>query len=201
MKRIIQFLIPALIAVPLIFTGCKKGEDDPFISLHTRKARVTGEWKMSSGTSTDKFYDSASQTTYNTSITYDGSSANESQTVTNGSGSTTNTSSYSFTQTITFEKDGTFKNTTVDDGITTTAEGTWNFGAGVGDKKKKSELVLTYTKTVNDGMTYTYTGNELTEVYYLKELRNDKMVMVLDLKYTDSDGDTGEGKQEMTFEQ
>lgn len=30
------------------FSGCKKGEEDPFLSLRSRKARVVGEWTSSS---------------------------------------------------------------------------------------------------------------------------------------------------------
>lgn len=31
-----------------IITSCRKGDEDPFLSLSTRKARITGEWEMTS---------------------------------------------------------------------------------------------------------------------------------------------------------
>lgn len=34
-----------LLCIPLLFS-CQKGEDDPVISLRTRKARLSGEWKV-----------------------------------------------------------------------------------------------------------------------------------------------------------
>lgn len=201
MKKLFNSTILFLALITLIETGCKKGEDDPFFSLRSRKARVVGDWKLTAGKETETTFDNGSATTYTSSYTYDGSTRAESETISNSSGSFTTTNSVSYTTTYKFEKDGTFSSVTVADGVTTTVDGTWNFGSGVGEKKNKSELVLTATKTVYDGNTYTYTGNASTEVYYLKELRNDKMVMVMDIKYTDSNGDTGDAISEMTFEQ
>jgi len=199
MKKINKIWMVLLFTSTVILNGCKKGEDDPFISLHSRKGRVAGDWKLSSGTVTDKSYDNATETTTTTTYTYDGTNQVESQTVSNSSGSSTNTNTVSYSESFSFDKSGTYTGTIVEDGITSTAEGTWNFGSGVGDKKRKSELILTATKTVNNGFTYTYTGNAATDVYYLKELRNDKMVMVMEIKYTLSNGDTGEALSEMTF--
>ena len=55
-----SFLAIALIfSSLLVFTGCRKGEDDPFLSFRSRTARLTGEWKLKSGeivyTGTDSF--------------------------------------------------------------------------------------------------------------------------------------------------
>jgi hypothetical protein len=38
----------ALLILTVALGACKKGEEDPFFSLLSRKARVSGEWKMSS---------------------------------------------------------------------------------------------------------------------------------------------------------
>jgi len=46
MKRKIMILSMLLIGATVILNSCKKGEDDPFITLHSRKARLTGEWKL-----------------------------------------------------------------------------------------------------------------------------------------------------------
>jgi len=35
-----------LLASAWLFTACKKGEDDPFLSLKSRDARLRGEWKL-----------------------------------------------------------------------------------------------------------------------------------------------------------
>lgn len=40
-------LLGMIIVLPLLTTSCfKKGEEDPFFSIYTRKARVTGEWNI-----------------------------------------------------------------------------------------------------------------------------------------------------------
>jgi hypothetical protein len=39
-----------MLAVGLQFSGCKKGEEDPFLSLRSRKARITGEWTVTAAT-------------------------------------------------------------------------------------------------------------------------------------------------------
>jgi hypothetical protein len=51
MKKLKIALITLLLAV-LILPSCKKGENDPFLSLHSRKARVVGEWTLKTGSIT-----------------------------------------------------------------------------------------------------------------------------------------------------
>lgn len=45
MKKLILILIAAVIAAPF-FNSCKKGEEDPFLSFSSRKARLVGEWTI-----------------------------------------------------------------------------------------------------------------------------------------------------------
>jgi len=47
-KRLLSLvLLGMIIVLPLLTTSCfKKGEEDPFLSIYTRKARVTGEWTI-----------------------------------------------------------------------------------------------------------------------------------------------------------
>lgn len=42
MKKSILLLLASVLLLP----SCKKGDDDPLISLQTRKMRITGEWNM-----------------------------------------------------------------------------------------------------------------------------------------------------------
>ncbi len=55
MKRtkLLLWLSIALFAI----AGCKVGEDDPFLSLSSRKARLSGDWQISSGTWYEEEYD------------------------------------------------------------------------------------------------------------------------------------------------
>lgn len=48
MKRILISMI-ILIGVLIMYSGCKKGEEDPFISVLSRKARICGEWNVTEG--------------------------------------------------------------------------------------------------------------------------------------------------------
>ncbi len=45
-----QNKISLLLLISLLsFSACKKGEDDPFISIYSREKRIIGEWKVSEG--------------------------------------------------------------------------------------------------------------------------------------------------------
>jgi hypothetical protein len=198
MKKTLSFMLVTLLTASTFLTSCKKGEDDPFLSVKSRKSRVVGEWKMISGTSTE--IDQNSTYTTTTTITYSGTSAAESETIASSTSTTTTTSDYSYTQEFIFDKDGSFSGTIVEDGITTTFEGTWNFTGGVKEAKNKSQIILTYSKTVYDGNTYTYDGNIFTDIYDIKELRSKKMVLTRYGKYIQPNGDSSDGTEEWVFE-
>ncbi len=46
-----------LLMFAAVFTGCKKGEEDPSISLLSRSARLTGDWNLTTGDWTSTNYD------------------------------------------------------------------------------------------------------------------------------------------------
>src|SRR5688500_17859047 len=39
--------IGILVVTSAVITSCRKGEEDPFLSLASRKSRISGEWTMS----------------------------------------------------------------------------------------------------------------------------------------------------------
>ena len=41
MKKILTIML-----IVTAFVGCKKGEEDPIISLRSRDARITGTWEL-----------------------------------------------------------------------------------------------------------------------------------------------------------
>lgn len=46
-KHLTLVLLGMIIILPIFTTSCfKKGSEDPFFSIYTRKARVTGEWQI-----------------------------------------------------------------------------------------------------------------------------------------------------------
>ena len=101
MKSILKAIPFALVLFGLTVTeACKKGENDPAISLKSRKGRLKGEWKLTSGEVIAVFTISGNSTT--TTTTYDGSN----ETI----GSNTPTP---YTLSYKFEKDGTYTSTEV----------------------------------------------------------------------------------------
>lgn len=162
MKTTIKVALAALTIASLAFSGCKKGEGDPFLSLKTRKGRIHGEWTVKSGEGKDV------NGSITSTWTYDGTK----KTTTVGS----ITSDNKFTETYEFEKDGAFTYKHVDNNgspaVTETWTGTWNWTGGVGDMKNKSQIVLTVLSYNDGSSTVTYTGSDaphsVMDVYELK---------------------------------
>lgn len=177
-------LFTIMLAIFAITTeGCKKGENDPLISLKSRKARATGSWKMTAGELT------ISSSGMSVTAVFDGANV------------TVLGATSPYTMEVVLEKDGTFKRTTNDDGTVIIETGTWDFNSGVGEAKKKEQIILYTLVYTEDGNTETYTGTD-APVEYLKidELRNKKMVVKMEGSYNDgSTTDSNSGT--FTFEQ
>lgn len=148
----------------MLVVGCKKGENDPFISFKSRDGRISGTWKLISLESTDS-YSSVGGTSVTTK-NYDGSILT---TISSGS---SDVESYSYE--ITIEKNGNYSSIEITDGTTVEKEGHWwwlddaknktritfedDFSSYKIDQLKNKELILTesYTsETVFDASTST----------------------------------------------
>jgi len=169
LKKALLILVVVVMALP----ACKKGKDDPSISLRSRKARLTGEWKLKEGTETD--VSGGSSTVY----TYTGSTCSFSV------GGSSYTSAYS--ETITFDKKGTFEMVKTSGADLSTYKGSWYFGGKAKelDLKKKESVVLLITSSVetSGGTTTigTYTGSDVqTITFNIDELKNKEMIVLLD---------------------
>lgn len=180
MKKIFLLAgMAAMMATTVVtFDSCRKGAEDPAISLRSRKARLVGDWKLTKGTMT-----STSQNGNITTTTYDGT--NE----------TTGSSSSPYTMTISFMKDGTYKAVTTSTQsnsfytAVTTQEttGTWDFNSGIGEVKAKTIVSMhpttetTTTATTMSGSTTTntsttnYTSTSYAEEFTLLELSNKEL--------------------------
>ncbi|MES2679265.1 MAG: hypothetical protein V4635_05240 [Bacteroidota bacterium] len=176
MPGIIKISI-ALLIIQLLFSGCKKGEDDPLISFRTRKARVVGNWTMKEG----KIYSSNTlgdiTTISNTQIhenTYDGETEQFNAGVSVGTSTFTGTRHTTFK----FERNGNFKSEQTFGTGTTILTGTWNFTNGVGKHKNKEQIVITKLSVNYNGSSSASAGNKPYYTYNIKELRNKKIVLV-----------------------
>jgi hypothetical protein len=182
MKNLFKTLI-AVAIVSVTVQSCKKGEDDPGLSLSSRKARFAGEWKIDTmedaGTSVSTNNSSSSITTstnvYTTKITGNTyiSTSNRTSTASGSTASTTTTNGTVSEATYTIEKDGTWSSvmtlkltseTDVFGGVSTTdaidetmkieSSGTWQFlGKNSSADLKNKEAVL--LSTAKETTTYT----------------------------------------------
>ncbi len=175
-----------------IFMGCKKGENDPTLSLSSRKARITGEWKMSAADYVNK--------TENSTYTYSFSDETGVMTESYTYGSVSYTDNYTHSCTLTINKDNSFKQVEVDTDngtTTTTTEGYWFFAPKNKDLdlKNKEAVVFQTTKvtTVDDDGdsnydTYSGTTNSHTNIIQLDELSKKQITVKLNYTHTDEDG-------------
>lgn len=173
-KTILMFAAAGLmIAAP----SCKKGENDPFMSLSSRKARVAGDWELADFMYTDMntepdgdwqgnetTYDAGNMTMTNTYTDYD---SGNSTTTTSTSTTTVNEATY------TFNKDGTWSRvwnttttssytilgyTTVSTTVNTSSEsGNWSFLGKVkaGDETFKNKERISMSTLVSSGSSQT----------------------------------------------
>ncbi|MDX2172476.1 MAG: hypothetical protein SFY56_05105 [Bacteroidota bacterium] len=187
MKRFILNLFSLLI-ITHVFFGCKKGDNDPAISLRTRKSRVAGEWIMKTGNAGITIDDHVNPP-FNQDIKMDGTKAQINETEAGNIG-IIYIANYSFY--ITFKKDGTFNFNENFNGSILEASGKWNFLGGVGETKNKESIVLKI-ESVSKGYTRDNLFNKLgTEIIYeITELRNKKMTLLSRSKpYIGADGRT-----------
>jgi len=176
MKNIIKSL--ALAAVVLVsgasFTACKKGENDPGISLASRTGRLVGKWNMTKG----EIKETSGGTT--TTETFEGTA----YTYNPGGGSAI---TGTFVGTIEFEKGGVYTITQTrtigGTAVTYTDKGNWSW---VGknkeqDLKNKEAVYLASTSfTSNSGgttTTSTWTNPVDGSIWLIDQLKSKEMII------------------------
>ncbi len=164
-KKIISFVFSTLIVLGVTtLTSCKKGENDPFLSLKSRKARISGEWKLVSGSETSSY--SSSSFTSSSAATY-----TETSYISNGS-------TYAYSEKMTINKDGTYKIEVTYDGDFYTIKGDWFFAGAVKDLdlKNKEAIVFSTQEYSDPSYSETYNGFYSGEVYIIDQLKNKEMI-------------------------
>jgi hypothetical protein len=143
----------ALIAILSLgfLAACKKGENDPFLSLKTRNARITGTWKLTSQETSETYTSDGETDVYSTS--YNGTTLNTTESgVTN---------SVPYSQTIEINNDGTYKMTIIEDGVTNERQGNWWW---LNSKKKKVRIAF----------------DDDWGSFYIDQLKNKELVLTID---------------------
>jgi len=181
MKKI---FIPLYI-ISLCLLSCKKGDNDPLISLQSRKARLIGEWKVSNEviTASEKYLDSI----LNINSVFDGSKKMNIIVTETPSGNKTVKDSTYYSQSLSIKKDGTYiKKIIYSNGTNLNiTEGTWTF-LGKSEKnnlKKKEAIFLTTNKTTISNGTETnvnvYTNLD-GKTIVIDQLKNKELIIVDD---------------------
>ena len=198
MKNTVILLLSALV-IAGSFSGCKKGENDPFLSLRSRKSRLEGNWVI--------VKEEVSETNINGSTTeimqsvYDGEMKVTTTTTTVGTISTTVIDTVKYTFNFDIKKDGNYKITAANENkidIVTT-EGTWLFlgKSKLNDLKNKEAILLTTTKQVVSSNpvanSVNYENlNGLTIV--IDALKNKEMMTIVEENSSNEDGLTSSKK-------
>lgn len=161
MKRISKLTMFAF-AGALALTGCKKGADDPFISLKSRDSRLAGTWTLSSvsGTSVNTYRD-----LYNTATSSQPSSSTSttSMSYSNGVGGSATTTTQSYTQMAQTGTGTVTVNQTITESQTSTKSVSLNF-TKTGDVTQTTItstplLTHTITQTTNPAIVAPTTGS------------------------------------------
>ena len=198
MKNTVILLLSALF-IAGSFSGCKKGENDPFLSLRSRKSRLEGNWVI--------VKEEVSETNINGSTTeimqsvYDGKMKVTTTTTTAGALSTTVIDTVKYTVNFDIKKDGNYKMIAANENkidIVTT-EGTWLFlgKSKLNGLKNKEAILLTTTKQVVSSNpvanSVNYENlNGLTIV--IDALKNKEMMTIVEENSSNEDGLTSSKK-------
>jgi hypothetical protein len=183
------FVILFFALISTIIESCKKGDGDPFLSLRSRKSRLTGDWKVSSLKSTYKYSNKTFETTF------DGLNKKVVITVKDTiiSGSATNfitTQSYYGEIVIDYHKNGsyiyteTFQDVGTGNAITKDYKGDWYFmgGNSQNDYKNKELLAMqvtefNYNSYIDDDYSTIYQGMNTLDVYEIYQLKNSEIIL------------------------
>ncbi len=153
----------------LVNNSCRKGEDDPAISLRTRKARLTGEWTMKSGSASITYQN------YNETAKFNGSGFEIYSTPTGGS-PVIYTGKYLLSLNI--KKDGTFTVHELNGIYTFDAGGTWLFNSKEGKEKKKEDVIFYINQVTSSSLAkHVFNRASANFTYKIKELRNKKIAL------------------------
>lgn len=197
MKRIITFLtLITLFTITVV--SCKKGENDPFLSLLTRKQRLEGNWKIVKEESKQTITNNAvGDTSIVINSIYDGTKQITTTTYTaldvDYSYSVIDTIYY--VEEIKFDKDGSYTKTFEMSDLTnsTFTDGNWIFlgESEANELKNKEAILLTTTKFTQTNGTNTsiesYTDTD-GDTYVINQLKNTELILTVDKSSRSDDG-------------
>ena len=184
-KNLLKFAVILFVSI-IVFSGCKKGEDDPFISFRSRTARLAGNWKLSSMEVT--IAEGAGGSSNSNHFSYNGTT----MTISENSNGYNSTYSEPFSLNWIINKDGTYNLTSVTNSSVYTESGNWswlNKNKHI-DRSNKEAIILSVINSagVNGNTNYSGKTNFNGEAMLIKRLANKELVVIYDYAGTDSDG-------------
>ena len=186
MKNILTPLLSILI-FSLCLSSCKKGENDPLLSLLSRKARLIGDWKVTNEviTASETYLDLDSNLNINSN--YDGNKKMNIIVTETPSGTKTSKDSTYYSQTLSINKDGSYKLSVIYNSGTNLniSEGTWSFlgKSDINKLKKKQAIFLTTTKSTifNGSATNVYDYSNLNgKTILIDQLKNKQLITIVE---------------------
>ncbi|MBU2019467.1 MAG: hypothetical protein KJ941_07470 [Bacteroidetes bacterium] len=192
LKNINTLLFISLIT--MTFNGCKKGENDPSFSLLSRKARLTGQWEMTTMESTVVTSKTGSNNISTTTQSFADGKLTTTYTDTNG----TQTLTRRYVTNYEFQKNGKF-NILIEDYYETGTKrteqniaGTWFFNTKNKELEQKNKEFVSMNITSNKTISYYENGtafnidlnanfglSELSSIQ-LNRLTNKELILTLD---------------------
>jgi hypothetical protein len=181
--------------------SCKKGENDPFLSLHSRKARVVGEWKVTHYSLSwyqehgDDFNQST-ETLDNGTLTTVGTFTDDGNVI--GPVVNSNKVEWSFE----FRRDGSYTEVQTVGGLRKTQKGTWTFmKRNKTNKLRNKEAILLTVSEEGNQFQSGYTSTKLSgDVMTIDMLKNKRMVWKNESESIGSNS-LYRSKEEVTLEQ
>ena len=174
------FVAIAIAGMSTMTTSCKKGENDPGLSLKSRMARITGEWELTEGTNTNT--NASGGVSFTSTTTYNGSTA-----------TTSTGGSFQYTETLTMEKDGTYEVAIMDDGDSYTITGVWFFAGKIKDLDLKNKEAVMFTPQTYSEVGYSETYNGLYgggDIMIIDQLKNKEIIFKGAYSYSGGGGST-----------
>lgn len=193
--QILMFILSSIV----VLSACKKGEDDKFLSLKSRKARLSGEWNVVSITGTSKSTD-ASGTDLVTYSYIDG------VLTTTFEG---DVEQLGYKLVYNFDKKGTYKRIVQESGVgyssNESSVGNWAFlGKSKEAERKNKEYISLFENSFQSSGTqglFSSSSKMLSEIDNLELVRltNKEMVVRLVTNFTQTDGSINSDLTEITF--
>ena len=190
-------LLLFIMLVSIIFASCKKGEDDPFLSLRTRTNRLAGDWEL---TGLNITYNEISSSYNHTSYT---TFSNGLFISTEDYGTYTETDTMKINYNFKIEKSGFFTQTYSSDSDSGYREGNWmwlNKNKEL-DLKNKEAFIISVTKEISDNYTDNYSGKYIIpdNIYVLKKLTYEEIVFLIEDTQVNKNGNTYIESGTLTF--